>query len=183
VPWRRNFNPERISLLLVICASASLLTGCSRQSDIPPAQAAAHKHEHVPPHHGTPVVLGQEEYHLELVLDAPAGKLQAYVLDGELEKFIRLEQPSFEVTASFSNRQETLIFAAVPNNATGETVGDTSLFEAQAAWLKSVGTFDAVLKRLKVRTSIYQNVAFNFPKGNDTGETATNSPPSGAGQK
>ena len=87
---------------------------------------------------GTPVVLGNEEYHVEFVLDVPSGKLQAYILDGELENFIRIQQPSFQVAAKLPDRQELLAFAAVANRATGETTGDTSLFEARADWLKSM---------------------------------------------
>lgn|ERR1051325_3474802 len=150
--------------------AAVLLASCQQQDRPPASQSALRKHEHVPPHHGTPVVLGNEEYHVEFVLDAPAGKLQAYVLDGELEKFIRVQQPAFEVAAQLPDRQLSLAFVAVANNATGETVGDTSLFEAQADWLRSATNFDAVLKDLLVRSNRYQNVAFNFPKGNDVDE-------------
>ncbi len=59
----------------------------------------------------------------------------------------------------------------MPNNATGEKIGDTALFEVQADWLKHTTNFDAVLKQITVRDHTYQNVAFNFPKGNDKDET------------
>ena len=55
----------------------------------------------------------------------------------------------------------------MPNPASGETVGDTSQFEAQADWLRTTPTLDAVLPLLTVRTKTYTDVAFNFPKGND----------------
>jgi hypothetical protein len=58
----------------------------------------------------------------------------------------------------------------VPNNATGEKIGDTSMFEAQADWLKAVKAFDAVLPQIEVRGTTYTNVEFNFPKGNDKDE-------------
>ncbi len=45
--------------------------------------------------------------------------------------------------------------------------GDTSLFEAQAGWLKSTKVFDAVLKTLNVRGTVFSGVKLNFPKGND----------------
>jgi len=129
------------------------------------------KHEHILPHSGTPVVLGDEEYHIELVLEAPTGKLQAFIFDGEMENFIRIAMESFEIDAKPSGKDETLIFRAVPNNATGEKVGDTALFETQADWLKQTTDFDAVLKKITVRGSTYENVIFNFPKGNDKDET------------
>ncbi|MDB6021111.1 MAG: hypothetical protein JWQ04_968 [Pedosphaera sp.] len=149
---------------------AGLLAGCGDGQPAATVPATAHKHEDKPPHGGTPVVLGEEEYHVELVLDAPTGKLQAFVLDGEMENFVRVADESFEVSAKLPGKEEMLVFKPVPNNATGEKVGDTSLFETQADWLKQETNFDAVLKQITVKTKAYQSVAFNFPKGNDKDE-------------
>jgi len=161
----------RPSRTLGFCFLATaLLAGCGRQSSNPPSPAALRNHQHIPPHHGTPVVLGKEEYHVELVLDGASGKLQAYILDGEMENFVRIRQPSFEMIARLSVGEEPLTFKAVPNNATGETVGDTSLFDAQTDWLKTATNFDAAITELNVRGTVYRNVSFSFPKGNDTDE-------------
>jgi hypothetical protein len=146
-----------------------LAAGCGRKSA--PATGSAepvHQHEHHPPHGGTPVVLGDEAFHLELVLDASTGKLSAYVLDSELENFIRTSLPGFTVVATVGGAPHTLTLQAVPNPATGEKIGDTSLFEAQADWLKTTAEFDAVLPAITVRGSTFTDVKFNFPKGNDT---------------
>jgi hypothetical protein len=128
------------------------------------------KHHHHPPHGGTPVVLGNEDYHVELVLDPSAGRLQAYILDGEMENFIRSSAPSITLEATVAGTAHGIALAAVPNPETGETVGDTSLFEAQADWLKGAAQFDGVLKAVTVRGSTYNGVKFNFPRGNDTDE-------------
>jgi hypothetical protein len=154
-----------------LASALGLLSGCDEGKTPVTAPTVAHKHEHKPPHGGTPVVLGNEEYHVELVQDPQAGRLQAYVFDGELENFVRIAVPSLEIDAKPPGKEEVLTLQAVPNNATGEKVGDTSLFEAQAGWLKQTTNFDAVLKEITVRGKTYQNVAFNFPKGNDTDET------------
>lgn len=147
---------------------AGYLFGCSKPDETAaPKSEAVHKHEHHPPHGGTPVVLGDEEYHVELVLDATTGNLQAFVFDGELENFVRVPAKSIEIDAQVSGREEKLDLRAVPNTATGEKVGDTSLFETQADWLKTTPTFDAALKEIAVRGKTYSNVKFNFPKGND----------------
>ena len=138
--------------------------GCSREG---PAAAPA-RHEHHPPHGGTPVVLGEEAYHLEFVRDGAAGRLDFYVLDGEMENFIRIAARSVEVTATVDGEKCPLVFRPVANPETGETVGDTSQFEAEADWLKSKAAFDAVLAGIDVRGSKFAGVAFNFPKGNDT---------------
>jgi len=161
----------KLTILSGLALSAALIAGCSKTETAPPAKEAAHHHEHKPPHGGAPVELGEEEYHVEFVRDAAAGKLQAFVMDGELEAFIRIAAPSFEVTAQVDGKPEVLLFQPIANNATGEKVGETSLFEAQADWLKRTATFDAVLKTITVRTKTYTNVSFNFPKGSDEGAT------------
>ena len=157
---------NKITFCLVL--AAAVVGGCSKGETGRP-QAAAHHHEHKPPHGGAPVELGAEEYHVEFVLDGPAGKLQAFVMDGELENFVRIDAASLKLTARVSGRQEELALQPVANNATGEKVGDTSLFEVQADWLKTTPTFDAVLQGITVHGRTYTNITFNFPRGSDEG--------------
>jgi hypothetical protein len=140
------------------------LTSCSPDGDPGAGSGAGHHHE--PPHGGTGVALGDEDSHLEFVLDAAAGRMQAYVLSPHMESFVRISADSFAVTAKLPDREETLTFKPVANSATGETVGDTSMFEAHADWLKTNKTFDAVLKEITIKGKTYRNVAFNFPNRN-----------------
>jgi hypothetical protein len=112
-------------------------------------------------------VLGDEDYHLELVLDPAAGLLQAYLLDSEMENFVRSAAPSIQIEARSGPTVRTLVLSAVPNTDTGETVGDTALFEGQAEWLKSARSFDGELRSLAVRGTTYSHVRFRFPEGND----------------
>jgi hypothetical protein len=126
-------------------------------------------HVDTPPHGGTPVALG-DDYQIEWVLDASVGLLQAYVLDGEMENFVRITPPSFNLDVKLPDREEILRFTAVANSATGEKVGSSSLFEARADWLKTNTTFDAVLREINVEGTVYTNVAFNFPRGNEEGK-------------
>jgi len=159
--------------IVFICAVliAGFSGGCSKaEKTSAPAPEVIHRHEHHAPHGGTPVELGEEEYHVELVLDASAGKLQAFILDGELENFVRIPEASFEIAVKLPGEEKVLTMKAVANRATGETVGDTALFETQAEWLKTTPIFNAVIKELTVRDNKYQNIAFNFPKGNNTDE-------------
>ena len=146
---------------------AFVFSGCSKSTPATAAPETPAKHEHHPPHGGTPVVLGDEAYHLELVRDAGAGKLTAYVLDSEMEEFIRVKAATFEVVATVAGAKQTLTFRAVANAATGETIGNSSQFEAQADWLKSTATFDGSLTSLEIKGTAFAAVAFNFPKGND----------------
>ncbi len=154
-------------LPVIACALMSALwAGCGDHQNHSAANAPVHLHVDTPPHGGTPVALG-DDYQIEWVLDESAGKLQAYVLDGEMENFVRIAAPSFDLAVKLPERGEVLHFAAIANAATGEKVGSTSLFEAQADWLKTNKTFDAVLPEINVEGTVYSNVAFNFPKGNE----------------
>jgi hypothetical protein len=154
-------------LALLLFTALVFSAGCSKEAAAPVAAAAPLKHEHKPPHGGTPVVLGDEIYHVELVVDAATGKLQAYVFDGEMENFIRSSAPALTIAAVANGAPQTLVLAAVANPATGETVGDTSLFETQADWLKTTPSFDGTLQSITIRGTTFTDVKFNFPKGND----------------
>jgi len=147
-----------------VFALAALLCGGCGNGKSNTAENGTHLHVDVPPHGGTPVALG-DDYQIEWVLDAPAGKLQAYVLDGEMENFVRITPPSFDVTAKLPGREEVLHLAAIANSATGEKVGSTSLFEAQADWLKTTKSFDAVIREINVEGTIFTNVALTLPGG------------------
>lgn len=121
-------------------------------------------HVHVAPHGGTLIELGEHEANLELVRDANAGKLTAYILDGHAENFLRVPMPGFQLTAVVGGKSETLAFQAVANSATGEKLGDTSQFEAKADWLKTTGEFQGSIAELPVRTKVYKGTQFRFPK-------------------
>lgn len=84
-----------------------------------------------------------------------------------MDKFVRIAAPAIEVTATSAGAPQTLSFQPVPNPATGEKVGDTSLFETQADWLKTATNFDAVVKLVDVKGKAFKDVKFNFPKGNE----------------
>lgn len=129
-----------------------------------PGAHSSHGHEHHAPHGGTPVILGDEAYHLEFVHDALRDVLQAFVLDGHMENFIRCAAPSFEVIATAGGEKRRLIFLPVTDAATGERPGDASLFEASAPWLKTTPAFEGVLTTLTVRGSTYGDIGFRFPQ-------------------
>ncbi len=156
----------RIPLAIAGVLVLALLIGCRDHQIQPSGNGAAHLHVDVPPHGGTPVALGGD-YQIEWVLDASAGSLQAFVLDGEMENFVRIAAPSFDLAVKLPDGKEILHFEAITNSATGEKVGSTSLFQAQADWLKTNKTFDAVLQEINVEGTVFTNVAFNFPKGSD----------------
>ncbi|MDB6121697.1 MAG: hypothetical protein JWQ71_690 [Pedosphaera sp.] len=154
------------AIKIVICILLlNSITGC-KKAELPTQSEAPH-HEHKAPHKGTPVELGEEEYHLELLLEPATGVLRAYVLDGEMENFVRLKEEKFELVVNDATGGVQLTFKGVPNSATGERLGDTSLFEAQSDWLKVHTNFEGKLMEIVIKGKRYSQVAFSFPKGND----------------
>lgn len=107
--------------------------------------------------------LGEHAHNIEFVA-GPDGVLSAYILDGHAENFVRIPAASFTVKATVDGREETLEFKPVASNATGETAGDTSAFQAQAGWLKTAPQFEGVLQELAIKGSIYRSVPFKFLK-------------------
>jgi hypothetical protein len=161
---------RRPLLLAAAIVPLALTTGCSKAPATSADSGQTQRHHLHPPHGGTPVVLGDDEYHVELLLDQATGALQVYVFDDELENFVRSSAPSIVIAAEVNGAHRELVLAAAPNPETGETVGDTSLFEGQANWLRNVAQFDGVLKSITIRGSTYTDVKFSFPKGNDPDE-------------
>lgn len=148
---------------LFAAMALATFTGCK-----PSGSSHSHSHgghHHEPPHGGTTIDLGEEEAHLEFVLDAAAGKLTCYVLKAHMSGFQRITQESLELAATVGGKAEMLTLKAVANAATGEKAGDTSQFEVQADWLKTAKSFDAILKSVSVKGKDYTALKFNFPKG------------------
>lgn len=138
-----------------------LAAGCGRKAP-EVASSATEFHKNVPPHGGTPVALG-DDYCLEFVREPGTGVLSAYVLDDEMEEFIRIAAPSLTITARLPGGDRPLVLTAVASSATGETVGATSLFQAQADWLRTTGDFDATLESVSVRGSSFAGIRFHQP--------------------
>jgi hypothetical protein len=151
--------PMKRSALLVTLA---LLTaaGCARK------ETAAHDqgpgHAHTAPHGGVLVELGEHEFNLEFAFDGKRGVLQAWMLDGHAENFVRVPLPGFEVEARAGAEARVLDFVAVADTMTGETVGDTATFEAAAEWLRDAKAFDGRVKAITVRGNTYRDVTFKL---------------------
>lgn len=146
----------RLALALL---ALTLVAGCAKHDD-GHGHAPASGHAHTAPHGGTLVELGEHAYNVELLRDPATGKLSAWILDGHAENFVRIKAASFEAIATVAGEKRPLTFKAVANPATGETVGDTSQFEAEAAWLKATPAFTGVITSLEVRGSRFANVPF-----------------------
>lgn len=132
--------------------------------------AAGNAHEHKAPHGGALIVLGEEFAHVELVLDGPAGKLTAYVLDGEAKKSVRVKQKQIELRLRLAGKQAeplAVTLKAVSNVLTGETEGNTSQFAGEAPALKGATRFSGAIAALTARGQEFKDVQFRFPEGNE----------------
>jgi hypothetical protein len=150
----------------LLSALVLLAAGCGRKVAGQEGGTATGLHQNVPPHGGTAVGLG-DDYCVEFVREPGTGLLSAYVLDDEMEDFIRIAAPSFTVVAHVQGEDRPLVLGAVANAATGETVGATSLFQVQADWLKSAGAFDATLQAIQVKGSDFSHVRVSLPAAHD----------------
>jgi hypothetical protein len=145
--------------------AALILAGCDSKAEDRKGKGGGHEHQ--APHAGTLVELGGDFAHLELVLDGAAGKLTGYVLDGEAEKPLKLEQREIVLKVKGKPAEFTVTLAAVGNALTGEKPGDTSQFEGQSDALKGLKEFDAAVAKITVKGREQSDVLFNYPKGNE----------------
>lgn len=136
------------------------LAGCSKHADHNHSSGGGHTHK--APHGGMLVPLGEHAYNIELLRDASTGTLTAYVLDGHAEDFTRIAAPTIDVTVLSGGQKRVLSLKAVANSLTGETVGNTSQFEAQADWLKGSAPLNGEVAAVDIRGSKFGPAAFQL---------------------
>ncbi len=165
---KNNFSNTTVKSLfttiLPTLAALALLTGCG---DSQPTASADHDddHMHAPPHGGTPVQLGDEVYHLELVADTTEGKMLAYVYDGHFHDPVLVPETNFVLQARLNAAMESLSFTRVPNPANGQLPTASALFSARADWLKTNPPFEGTLPLIMLGGRSFTNVVFPYPKG------------------
>lgn len=148
-----------------VLAALALLNGC-KDSQSHSDQASGHSHEdHAPPHGGTPVIVGEDRFHLELVLDAAAAKMQAYVLNGHLEGYAAVAETNLLLVARFGGNEERLSFHRSVDPASGKVLAKSSLFEGNAAWLGTTRAFEGIFPKITLNGTTFTNISFSFPKG------------------
>jgi hypothetical protein len=141
------------------------LNGC-KDSHSHGEQSSGHSHEsHAPPHGGTPVIVGEDRFHLELVLDAAAARMQAYVLDGHLEGYVAVAETNLLLVARFGGNEERLSFHRAADPASGKVPAKSSLFEGNAAWLGTTRAFEGSFPTITLNGTTFTNITFSFPKG------------------
>jgi len=163
---RRSHTLALIGYLLL-----GLSMGCQDATSPSPSGGipSKHGHVHVPPHGGTAVVLGDEDYHLEFVHVPRSATLRCYVLDGHMENFVRIKAPAVALKLTVDGASHDLELAAIAQSATGETVGDTSQFSATADWLRNAGNTSGRIAAIEIRGQTFTDIDFDL-----AGDTTAN---------
>jgi hypothetical protein len=143
------------------CLALSFLAGCGKSDHGRGAPGGGHAHS--APHGGVLVELGDHAANLEVLREAATGKLTVWILDGHAENFLRLKAASLALVATVGADKRPLTLQAVANSATGETVGDTSQFEAQADWLKGTTPLEFAVPALEIRGAKFAPTTFRLP--------------------
>jgi len=134
-----------------LLALLPLLAAACSGADEPPAAPHAHR----PKFGGVLVGLGDHEANLELVHDAAEGSLSVYVLDAHAENTVRIAAQS--LVAVVDGRKIDLF--AVGSALTGETPGNTSLFEGRDDALRT-SPVRGRIERVNVRGRTFAGIAF-----------------------
>jgi hypothetical protein len=58
-------------------------------------------------------------------------------------------------------------FVAAENRATGETIGNTSEFQARLPELPNQNKFEGTIQEVHIQGNRFENIAFQFPEGNE----------------
>ncbi len=154
----RRIGRMRWKTLGFMALAVILTGGCDRR----PKQAdeVGHGHQHQAPHGGQLIEVGRHQFNIELVHDPVAGTLTLYTLDAHAENFVRTAMASITVLVQVAGQDHTLTLRPVANTATGETVGATSQYEAQAAWLQGVNDLTGTLTLLDFNGVEFRGIAF-----------------------
>ncbi len=135
-----------------------------------------HHHAEKGPHGGALAAIGEDDAHLEFVLDADTGKLTAYVLDGEAEKPLPIKQSKLQLTYTLTKLRDfdegsddipDDAFLLALDAVSPADDGTAAEFAGQADTLKGCEKFAAVLTTVHVGDKSFQNVEFKYPEGNE----------------
>lgn len=155
-------------LAALAAVTALFLAGCGHDHDHShdhDHDHGGHGHAHHAPHGGALTMLGDHAFQIEVLPSQSNGTISLYMLDGEAERFIRISAESIDATLKSEGKSEDLSFAAVANDATGETVGNTSLFALSAPEWAGKGRFTIQIDRLELLGQVFENLELPYPEG------------------
>ena len=120
-------------------------------------------HVHTAPNGGKLIELGEHGsgHNLELFLHED-GFLQVFILDAHAENAVRIAQSTIEVVTTDTNGSgKIFVCDAIPDPASGETVGDTSVFTSRERVSGDL-PLKATIPSLGVLGKTYEQISFEF---------------------
>lgn len=156
----------RAAAVMTTWGCLALLSGCGRgdaHNHGAHAKAEHAEHVHAAKHGGVAVELGEHEFQVEFTFGDTPGTLLAYLLDGHMNEYVRIEAARFTATAKVDGETFPVMFEATADSATGEKVGDSSLFTAKIAGVPAGHTVDLVVPTLVIKGRTYTNVIARVP--------------------
>lgn len=143
---------------------ALLCAACGEHDTVPPLTEAEDtaRHDHQPLRGGRLVEIGEHVAQVEIVHDAAAGTLNAYVMDGHASHPVRLPAKSLRLRLEVAGEEFVFDLKPVADALTGETVGDTSRFEIRADLLERIRGFSGVIDELEVFDRVYKEIPFTY---------------------
>lgn len=112
---------------VLLSLALALLVGCGSTTPTPPTEKAAHNHPSRGPHGGPLVEWGEEEFHLEVVIDRPTGTATVYVLDDEAKAEVAVTAKV--LTLSLTGEPPTVVTLNAVPNSSSKFVGTHELFK------------------------------------------------------
>ena len=97
-------------------------------------------------------------HNLEL-LENNKGEFEIFILDAHADNYVRIKQSTIELNLADNN--STLTLNAVADPATGEKVGDSSLFRSSQS-VQNLLPMKAEIVDLKIGSSNYSNTPLSF---------------------
>ena len=113
------------------------------------APAAPHEHPEKGPHGGPLLELGDEEYHVELLIDEKTDLVTAHVLDATGKKPVSIDAKDVAINLKHDKRSEQFKLAAAPDK--GDKEGASSRFRLKSHELVEDLHDDKVDARLAVK--------------------------------
>lgn len=150
----------RNEMIVLALVSLGFFCSCERRPGHAEGAGATHAHQHAAPHGGMLVEVGDHQFNVELVHDAATGTLTLYTLDAHAENFVRTAMPAIELSVATGGQNRSLILLPVANTATGETIGATSQYQAQAEGLKGATNLTGTIARLDFNGAEFTQIPF-----------------------
>ena len=145
----------------LIILSSIILTfnwGCSDEREKGGNSGGGHVHQAM--RGGILMELGPHGsgHNLEL-LQNNKGEFEIFILDAHADNYVRIKQSTIELNLADNNR--TLTLNAIPDPATGETVGNSSLFRSSQS-VENLLPIKAEMVNVKIGSSNYLNTPLSF---------------------